>query len=57
MFLALTKYKVVFIFMYLYIFIYIYLLFILITCFFQSDDAINHEKLYDLVAVVIHCGR
>lgn len=24
--------------------------------FNTSDDAINHEKLYDLVAVVIHCG-
>ena len=24
---------------------------------FQSDDAINHDRLYDLVAVVVHCGR
>ena len=24
--------------------------------FFQSDDAMNPERLYDLIAVVIHCG-
>ena len=24
--------------------------------FFQSDDAFNPERLYDLVAVVVHCG-
>nr|CAH7738625.1 unnamed protein product [Callosobruchus chinensis] len=24
--------------------------------FFQSDDALNPDRLYDLVAVVIHCG-
>lgn len=24
--------------------------------FFQSDDAVNPDRLYDLVAVVIHCG-
>jgi ubiquitin carboxyl-terminal hydrolase 12/46 len=23
---------------------------------FQSDDAVNPDRLYDLVAVVIHCG-
>lgn len=23
---------------------------------FQSDDAFNPERLYDLVAVVVHCG-
>lgn len=22
----------------------------------QSDDAVNPDRLYDLVAVVIHCG-
>lgn len=27
-----------------------------ITLFFQSDDAVNPDRLYDLVAVVIHCG-
>ena len=24
--------------------------------YFQSDDAFNPERLYDLVAVVVHCG-
>lgn len=24
--------------------------------FFQSDDAVNPDRLYDLMAVVIHCG-
>lgn len=24
--------------------------------FKQSDDAVNPDRLYDLVAVVIHCG-
>lgn len=24
--------------------------------YFQSDDAYNPDRLYDLVAVVIHCG-
>ena len=24
--------------------------------FFQSDDAVNPDRMYDLVAVVIHCG-
>ena len=24
--------------------------------FLQSDDAVNPDRLYDLVAVVIHCG-
>ncbi len=24
--------------------------------YFQSDDAVNPDRLYDLVAVVIHCG-
>lgn len=23
---------------------------------FQSDDAVNPDRMYDLVAVVIHCG-
>lgn len=23
---------------------------------FQSDDAVNPDRLYDLIAVVIHCG-
>ena len=23
---------------------------------FQSDDAINSERMYDLFAVVVHCG-
>lgn len=23
---------------------------------FQSDDAVNPDRLYDLMAVVIHCG-
>ena len=23
---------------------------------FQSDDAINSERMYDLIAVVVHCG-
>lgn len=25
-------------------------------CFLQSDDAVNPDRLYDLIAVVIHCG-
>ena len=29
---------------------------IVCVCAFQSDDAMNPERLYDLVAVVIHCG-
>jgi Ubiquitin C-terminal hydrolase len=28
----------------------------LIRALFQSDDAVNPDRLYDLVAVVIHCG-
>ena len=23
---------------------------------FQSDDALNPDRMYDLVAVVVHCG-
>ena len=23
---------------------------------FQSDDAVNSERMYDLIAVVVHCG-
>lgn len=26
-------------------------------CFFQSDGAESSDKLYDLVAVVVHSGR
>lgn len=26
------------------------------VCLLQSDDAVNPDRLYDLVAVVIHCG-
>lgn len=29
---------------------------ILLLINFQSDDAVNPDRLYDLVAVVIHCG-
>jgi len=30
---------------------------ITMCCFvFQSDDAVNPDRMYDLVAVVIHCG-
>ena len=24
--------------------------------FIQSDDAVNPDRMYDLVAVVVHCG-
>ena len=30
---------------------------LVVFCALQSDDAINCDRLYDLVAVVIHCGR
>ena len=33
-------------------FIYLYFSFLKL----QSDDAVNPDRMYDLVAVVIHCG-
>ena len=28
-----------------------------ISSFSQSDDATNPDRMYDLTAVVVHCGR
>ena len=29
---------------------------IMMILFIQSDDAVNPDRMYDLVAVVVHCG-
>ena len=29
---------------------------LMMILFIQSDDAVNPDRMYDLVAVVVHCG-
>lgn len=40
-------------FLLIYLFIALFMLWLFS---FQSDDAVNPDRLYDLMAVVIHCG-